>query len=902
MASIYSKNAPIIPDHQILRKIGEGSYGEVWLGRGVTGAFRAIKVVRRTDFDDEPSFELEFNGILRFEQISRENRGLVNILHVGRNREEGFYYYVMELGDDVEKGREINPVDYEPRSLRTDTVRKGRLPMDECVDIGIVLAEALQFLHEKDLVHRDIKPANIIFVNGQAKLADIGLVAPAGRQTFVGTMGFVPPEGPGSEAADIYSLGMVLYEISSGNDRMDFPEVPDDLPDANAQKLWRSLNSVLCAACAPNADERYETAADLGEALNDVKSGREVKSVRPKSHRVTLVASLVALAVMIGGWVWNRQENQTVTSVVPQNVGSVSNPGTILTPQENTEDPVPTSNLCAVKFFSEPENALVHYNGRLITTTPQTVYGLEAGEKTFVFKKENYRDEVVVRDIRPDQRNLISVKMRPWMPPMVGKPWRNELDMDFSPEGDEHFSQLPIRISDFDEFVKATGVNEEVFSTNAKVNMADGDTRTEKIALMTLDQVRVFVEWLTGRELASGFLTRDHYYSFSMAPGIPPKRADDGQVYQAFNLIVRQRVYGSVTINTSPAGATVSDSQGRKFTGVTPLTIERLLPGKMIFDIRLDGHASETVALTVEPEQRKVINLNLQVNRGVVFDRPWTNSLDMTFIPIRGVMWSIYETRLGDWRRYERDAGIPAVASPSFVQGDDHPFSRASRDDAEAFCRWLTRKERAEGLIGEDHEYRLPTDREWSLAAGLDDPPESSPAELDGLAIDQYPWGREFPPPGKVGNYAGAEAPRFLQERGVIEGFEDGFPYTAPVGSFPRNADGLFDLGGNVWEWVSDNYGGRLPRHAVCRGASWADARPENLMTSMRNAFSPDYRGDGLYGFRTVISRVATVELDDQDPQQNTPVTTGEEESASDYSFDLREFYSTPSEGEESDY
>ena len=520
MSSPSSSNTPVIPDHQILRKIGEGSYGEVWLGKGVTGAFRAIKVVRRADFEDEPSFEREFNGILRFEQISRENQGLVNILHVGRNREDGFYYYVMELGDDVEKGRDINPVDYEPRSLRTDTLRKGRLPMEECLNIGIVLADALNFLHDKDLVHRDIKPANIIFVNGQAKLADIGLVAPAGRGTFVGTMGFVPPEGPGSQAADIYSLGMVLYEISSGNDRMDFPEVPDDLPDENAQKLWRSLNSVLCAACAPLADERYRTAKDLRDALKDVKSGREVKPARPKPHRYTLVASITIMAVLITAWIWNRQGNDSDTTTSPIGVVGTTNPNTLVNPDDGMDDEPPVSNLCAVKFFSEPEKALVHHNGRLIADTPQTVYNLAAGEQTFVFKKQDYRDEVVVREIFPDQRNLISVKMRPWMPPVVGKLWRNQLNMEFNPEGEEHFSKIPVKVSDFEQFVESSGVNDEVLSANVTVNNESGESRTEKIALMTLEQVRAFASWLTDLELASGYLTRDHYYTFSMTPGI----------------------------------------------------------------------------------------------------------------------------------------------------------------------------------------------------------------------------------------------------------------------------------------------------------------------------------------------------------------------------------------------
>jgi len=75
-------------------------------------------------------------------------------------------------------------------------------------------------MHSAGLVHRDIKPSNIIFVNGKPKLADIGLVVSLGdARSFVGTEGYVPPEGPGTIHADIYSLGKVLYEISTGQGR-----------------------------------------------------------------------------------------------------------------------------------------------------------------------------------------------------------------------------------------------------------------------------------------------------------------------------------------------------------------------------------------------------------------------------------------------------------------------------------------------------------------------------------------------------------------------------------------------------------------------------------------------------------------------------------------------------------
>src|SRR5256885_2275140 len=77
------------------------------------------------------------------------------------------------------------------------------------------------------LVHRDVKPGNIIYAHGRAKLADIGLVSTGGEgRTFVGTEGYIPPEGPGAPAADLYALGVALYEASTGFAPEKFPDVP----------------------------------------------------------------------------------------------------------------------------------------------------------------------------------------------------------------------------------------------------------------------------------------------------------------------------------------------------------------------------------------------------------------------------------------------------------------------------------------------------------------------------------------------------------------------------------------------------------------------------------------------------------------------------------------------------
>ncbi|MFM8361001.1 MAG: hypothetical protein ACKOET_20805, partial [Verrucomicrobiota bacterium] len=92
-----------MPDHQIVRCIGVGSYGEVWLARNVLGVPRAVKVIRRHFFRDARPFERELAGVRRFEPLSRENEGLVDILHTGRNDADGYFYYVMELADDAAK-------------------------------------------------------------------------------------------------------------------------------------------------------------------------------------------------------------------------------------------------------------------------------------------------------------------------------------------------------------------------------------------------------------------------------------------------------------------------------------------------------------------------------------------------------------------------------------------------------------------------------------------------------------------------------------------------------------------------------------------------------------------------------------------------------------------------------
>jgi serine/threonine protein kinase/tetratricopeptide (TPR) repeat protein len=339
-----SPQPPPIPDHELLHRIGSGSYGEVWLARNALGVYRAVKIVHRCTFEHERPFEREFRGIQKFEPVSRSHEGLVDLLQVGRNDQEGWFYYVMELADDasVNPKTEIrdpkearNPkaeIDaspsairpsgfgfpsefglrnsdlYAPRTLRSEIQRRGRLPFDECVTLGVSLAHALAHLHAQGLVHRDIKPSNIIFVGGVPKLADIGLVTDVGEaRSYVGTEGFIPPEGPGTPAADLFSLGKVLYEASTGKDRQDFPEPLTNLGEQPNKEHLLELNAIIHRACQSGPHVRYQSADEMLAELELLQRGESVKHKRVLERRwaVAMKFSITAAALALlfaGGW------------------------------------------------------------------------------------------------------------------------------------------------------------------------------------------------------------------------------------------------------------------------------------------------------------------------------------------------------------------------------------------------------------------------------------------------------------------------------------------------------------------------------------------------------------------------------------------------------------------------
>jgi formylglycine-generating enzyme required for sulfatase activity len=264
-------------------------------------------------------------------------------------------------------------------------------------------------------------------------------------------------------------------------------------------------------------------------------------------------------------------------------------------------------------------------------------------------------------------------------------------------------------------------------------------------------------------------------------------------------------------------------------------------------------------------------------------DHPWENTLGMKFVPVTGthVLFSVWDTRVQDFEASVKSSGYDATGGmhslgkdgwkqvgatwkePGFSQGLTHPVVGVSWNDAVEFCKWLTKRERSAGNLPQDREYRLPRDEEWSTAVGLKDEVGSTPEEKSGK-IELYPWDnaqkrdRRWPPPTGAGNYAGAEStnedwPSRFQ---VIEGYNDGYPRTSPVGSFGDNFCGLYDMGGNVWQWCEDWYNAQRS-YRVLRGASWYSQNSTNLAASFRDDNTPEARNSGI-GFRCVVAVVSS--------------------------------------------
>ncbi len=270
---------------------------------------------------------------------------------------------------------------------------------------------------------------------------------------------------------------------------------------------------------------------------------------------------------------------------------------------------------------------------------------------------------------------------------------------------------------------------------------------------------------------------------------------------------------------------------------------------------------SSAVQTAGESTSKQEVNLGTQ-SAAVTKEAPFVNSLGMKFLPVpdTGVLFCIHEVRYSDYAAYAAEApGVDGAWKDQSADGitptdnkEDHPVMKVSWEDAQKFCAWLSQKE--------GKTYRLPTDEEWSFAVGLGRaekrPKGTTPLMLSQKENTEFPWDGDFPPKtkDKAGNYSDAsrkaKAPNGSTQ--YLEDYDDGFPTTAPVMSFKPNKFGLYDMGGNVWEWCEDWYD-NAQNDRVLRGGSWDYGDHGHLLSSHRPHNTPGRRLSNC-GFRVVLA------------------------------------------------
>jgi serine/threonine protein kinase len=368
---------PQVSDYDLIRLIGEGGFGQVWLATNrATGHLRAVKVIALHRSGTADPAAREITSLTRLEaNLRRLHPNLLHIHHVGKTAE--CLFYVMDLADDVSGKPGSSQPGYRPATLKS-RLDAGPLPAEECRRCAEQLLAGLASLHQAGMVHRDVKPGNCLFVDGELKLADFGLVAEANPQVSrVGTLKYMPPDGHMDARADVYAAGLVIYEMITGLPADSFPRPGENAPEAVEDPILGGLNRVALRACEPDPQQRFrharEMLAELQHSETQTADGR-TGSLRRIISTIVCVLILWSMAAVV---FWATR---------PSHVH--------------------------VNFVTDPFEATIYVDNVLLLdenenphTTPCTVENLPAGVHRVVFKRPGLDDlDIGPRDFAKQRR------------------------------------------------------------------------------------------------------------------------------------------------------------------------------------------------------------------------------------------------------------------------------------------------------------------------------------------------------------------------------------------------------------------------------------------------------------------------------------------------------------------
>ncbi|NQT11898.1 MAG: serine/threonine protein kinase [Planctomycetes bacterium] len=292
-----------IPEYELIRPIGEGGFGRVWLARNrTTGLLRALKLVPLARSGGADPAGREIMSLTRLEaNLRHQHADLLTIYHVGKTAHH--LYYVMDLADDVSGAPATSAPDYRPASLES-RLDAGPLEPDECLRYTGQLLSGLVSLHEAGMVHRDVKPSNCLLVGGELKLADFGLLTEVSPQiSRVGTQKYMPPDGRMDMRADVYAAGLVIYEMVTGLPPESFPRLADRAGQVAETPALCTLVRLALGACQPDPQQRFPNAGVMqcelvSEPESAAQPGRQRRRVTVAIAGLTVVVALAAVLLL----------------------------------------------------------------------------------------------------------------------------------------------------------------------------------------------------------------------------------------------------------------------------------------------------------------------------------------------------------------------------------------------------------------------------------------------------------------------------------------------------------------------------------------------------------------------------------------------------------------------------
>lgn len=347
-------------------------------------------------------------------------------------------------------------------------------------------------------------------------------------------------------------------------------------------------------------------------------------------------------------------------------------------------------------------------------------------------------------------------------------------------------------------------------------------------------------------------------------------------------------VTGKVTLQVEPADASVW--LGNKRLGKGSGSFE-LPASRQTLTVKADGHAEQSVAVTPRPGFPQTLRVRLltEAQQKIAEIKPRIESpAGQELVLLRPTPFTMGASRREPGRRANEVLRSVTLKKPFYLatnevtnaqfrafksghnsgnfkgkslNGESQPVVNISWQDAALYCNWLSEQEGLEpvyvvqkgtvvGFVAEAPGYRLPTESEWAWAARM---------RADGT-LQKFGWGDNPPPPkGRVGNYADKSAANLLGD--IIQGYDDGYAVSAPIGSFKPDRHGIHDLGGNVAEWTHDFYASAMGQtnlgddplgpttgtHHLIRGPSWRHGGMSEIRLSFRD-YGTDPRPD--LGFR----------------------------------------------------